>query len=90
MFLALAVIHGGGCDEAAVLTKRLDAIVRNDRFPLSPRIQTLCAILMKLRTGSSETSPMMGGPSPPGRPLTAAEGVRAADWAAIAGDGDEI
>ena len=36
-------------EEAAALTKELDAIVRNDRYFLSPRIQTLRAILAKLR-----------------------------------------
>ena len=36
-------------DEIALLTKELDAIVRNDRYFLSPRIQTLRAILAKLR-----------------------------------------
>src|SRR5215472_17805791 len=36
-------------DEAALLTKELDAIVRNDRYFLSPRIQMLRAILAKLR-----------------------------------------
>jgi len=36
-------------DEAAALANELDAIVRNDRYPLSPRIQTLRAVLAKLR-----------------------------------------
>jgi hypothetical protein len=36
-------------DEAGALTSALDAIVRNDRYPLSPRIQMLRAILAKLR-----------------------------------------
>jgi hypothetical protein len=36
-------------DEAEALAAALDAIVRNDRYPLSPRIRTLKAILAKLR-----------------------------------------
>jgi hypothetical protein len=36
-------------DEAAALLRELDAIIDNDRYPLSPRIQTLKAILNKLR-----------------------------------------
>src|SRR5262249_45419255 len=35
--------------EADALANELDTIVRNDRYPLSPRIQTLAAILAKLR-----------------------------------------
>jgi len=40
-------------DEAAALANELDAIVRNDRYPLSPRIQTLRAVLAKLRAESA-------------------------------------
>jgi hypothetical protein len=36
-------------DEAAALTQELHDIVENDRYPLSPRIRTLRAILAKLR-----------------------------------------
>jgi hypothetical protein len=36
-------------DEAAALTQELHDIVENDRYPFSPRIQTLRAILHKLR-----------------------------------------
>jgi hypothetical protein len=36
-------------DEAAALTKELHDIVESDRYPLSPRIRTLRAILGKLR-----------------------------------------
>jgi hypothetical protein len=36
-------------DEATALVKELDAIIRNDRYPLSPRIEMLKAILVKLR-----------------------------------------
>jgi hypothetical protein len=36
-------------EEGAALTTELDAIVRNDRYPLSPRIRTLKAILAKIR-----------------------------------------
>ena len=35
--------------ETAVLTKELDDIIRNDRYPFSERIRTLKAILAKLR-----------------------------------------
>jgi hypothetical protein len=36
-------------DEAAALTQELHEIVENDRYPFSPRIRTLKAILAKLR-----------------------------------------
>jgi hypothetical protein len=36
-------------DEAADLTQELHDIVENDRYPFSPRIRTLRAILAKLR-----------------------------------------
>lgn len=36
-------------DEAAALTQELHDIVENDRYPFSPRIRTLRAILAKLR-----------------------------------------
>jgi hypothetical protein len=36
-------------DEAAALTVELHDIVENDRYPFSPRINTLRAILAKLR-----------------------------------------
>ena len=36
-------------DEAAALTRELRDIVENDRYPFSPRIRTLRAILNKLR-----------------------------------------
>jgi hypothetical protein len=37
-------------DEAtALVPKELDAIIRNDRYPLSRRIEMLKAILVKLR-----------------------------------------
>jgi hypothetical protein len=36
-------------DEAAALTQELHNIVENDRYPFSPRIRTLRAILAKLR-----------------------------------------
>ena len=35
--------------ETAALTKELDDITRNDRYPFSKRIRTLKAILAKLR-----------------------------------------
>ena len=36
-------------EEAAALIKELADITENDRYPFSPRIQTLRAILAKLR-----------------------------------------
>jgi hypothetical protein len=36
-------------DEAAALAQELHEIVENDRYPFSPRISTLMAILAKLR-----------------------------------------
>jgi len=36
-------------DEAIALLRELDEIIGSDRFPLSPRIQTLKAIRAKLR-----------------------------------------
>jgi hypothetical protein len=36
-------------DEAAALTQELHEIVENDRYPFSPRIRALRAILAKLR-----------------------------------------
>ena len=36
-------------EETAALTKELHDIVENDRYPFSPRIRTLRAILAKLR-----------------------------------------
>ena len=36
-------------DESAALTKELDDITRNDRYPFSERIRTVKAILAKLR-----------------------------------------
>jgi hypothetical protein len=36
-------------EQATVLTKELDGIIDKDRFPFSPRIRTLKAILANLR-----------------------------------------
>jgi hypothetical protein len=36
-------------DEAAALTQKLHEIAENDRYPFSPRIQTLRDIVNKLR-----------------------------------------
>jgi hypothetical protein len=36
-------------DEAAALTQELHDIVENDRYPFSPRVRALTAILAKLR-----------------------------------------
>ena len=49
-------------EEAALLTKELQSIVFEDRYPLSPRIQTLRAILAKLRP-----EPARPAASPPQR-----------------------
>jgi hypothetical protein len=38
-------------EETAALTQELHEIVENDRYPFSPRIRTLSAILAKLRPG---------------------------------------
>ena len=48
-------------EETRALTQELHHIVENDRYPFSPRIRTLRAILNKLRPGA--------------RALAAAEGV---------------
>jgi hypothetical protein len=39
-------------DEAAALAQELHEVVDNDRYPFSPRIRTLRAILAKLRPGA--------------------------------------
>ena len=66
-------------DEAAALIKELHAIVGSRRYPLSPRIQTLRAILNKLR------------PEPVRKAVAAAEGLRAAEqrptWSRVAHQG---
>jgi hypothetical protein len=36
-------------DEAVALLREFDTIIGRDRFPLSPRVRTLKAILAKLR-----------------------------------------
>jgi hypothetical protein len=36
-------------EQAAALTKELDDIIRSDRYPFSPRVRTIKAILAKLR-----------------------------------------
>jgi hypothetical protein len=46
-------------EEEAALTQELHYIVESDRYPLSPRIRTLRAILAKLRRGP------VRAPSPP-------------------------
>jgi hypothetical protein len=53
-------------EEAAALIKELADITRNDRYPFSPRIQTLRAILGKPK------------PEPVREPLPPAEGLCAA------------
>jgi hypothetical protein len=39
-------------EETVVLLREIDAIIANDRYFLSPRIQTLTAIRAKLRPGA--------------------------------------
>ena len=53
-------------EETAALAQELHDIVERDRYPFSPRIRTLRAVLNKLR------------PEPVSRALAAAEGVCAA------------
>ena len=50
-------------EEAAALIRELHDIIESDRYPFSPRIRTLRAILTKLR------------PEPVREPLPPAEGV---------------
>src|SRR5437879_2420085 len=38
-------------EQTAALTQELHDIIENDRYPLSPRVRTLRAILAKLRPG---------------------------------------
>ena len=47
-------------EEATALAKELHDIVENDRYPFSPRIRTLRAILAKLRLepGAQAVAPM--------------------------------
>jgi hypothetical protein len=44
-------------DEASALTRELHEIVENDRYPFSPRIRTLRAILGKLRPEPAREPP---------------------------------
>jgi hypothetical protein len=67
-------------EEAAALTQELHDIVENDRYPFSPRIRTLRAILAKLRPERvREGLSFAQAPIPEGidAALAAAEGVRA-------------
>jgi hypothetical protein len=53
-------------EEAAALIKELADITGNDRYPFSPRIQTLRAILAKLRPEPArEPAPPPKGYAPP-------------------------
>ena len=52
-------------DEAAALAQELHAIVENDRYPLSPRIRTLGAILAKLRPEPVREQPQPEGAGKP-------------------------
>lgn len=56
-------------ERAALITLLADTIER-DRFPLSPRIKTLRAILAKLGVGSAPAMPCPP-PKPPGEPSLA-------------------
>jgi hypothetical protein len=53
-------------EETSALLNLLTKTIENDRYPLSPRIQTLRGILTKF-------GPMAPAPPPPARPPTAAE-----------------
>jgi hypothetical protein len=55
-----------GEEETSALLDLLTKTIENDRYPLSPRIQTLRGILTKFR-------PMAPAPPPPARPPTAVE-----------------
>jgi hypothetical protein len=52
-------------DEAAALLKELNALIENDRYPLSPRIQVLRSIRDKL--------PGAPPSAPPAKPVTSEE-----------------
>jgi hypothetical protein len=65
-------------DESAALTKELDDITRNDRYPFSERIRTLKAILAKVRTERVRE------PLPPPRRFKAAHPERQANPRGIA------
>ena len=54
-------------DEAAALTQELHEIVENDRYPFSPRIRTLRAILAKLRPEPVREPPKVYAPPTRGR-----------------------
>src|SRR5713101_9316362 len=58
-------------DEKIALIRELDRIIEDDSYPLSPRIQTLKAILNKIR------------PEPVREPLPRTEALRAAASRAI-------
>jgi len=45
-------------EEAGALTQELQNIVENDRYPFSPRIRTLRAILAKLRPEPATRNPL--------------------------------
>jgi hypothetical protein len=53
-------------EETFALLNLLTKTIENDRYPLSPRIQTLRGILTKF-------GPMAPAPPPPARPPTAEE-----------------
>src|ERR1700751_1948996 len=63
-------------EEAAALIKELAEITGNDRYPFSPRIQTLRAILAKLRPEPAREPPSRPKANPPPR-ATAARRRRA-------------
>ena len=56
-------------EESVALAQELHSIVENDRYPFSPRIRTLRAILAKLRPEPArEPLPPPKGYPPPRRP----------------------
>jgi hypothetical protein len=67
-------------EQTEVLADELDAIIRNDRYPLSPRIQTLQASPRQVAAGADpraaaaaealRTAASYGGKTAPRRPLT--------------------
>jgi hypothetical protein len=61
-------------EETAAQTQELHNIVENDRYPFSPRIRTLRAILAKLRPEPVRE------PLPPPKVYARAKGRRAGRW----------
>jgi hypothetical protein len=53
-------------DDKAIIVELLRETIEADRFPLSPRIKVLRAILAKLGVGSAPAVPHYPPPKPPG------------------------